>query len=440
MFSGRSNDAMQPLVFGILRALTPNDIQCTLIDERLQNIDYMIQTDMVVLTVETFTARRSYQIAQQFRERKIPVIMGGFHPTLLPDESLKHADSIVLGDAENSWPKLIEDFTQGKLARIYATKEPVSIANSYIDRRIFSGKRYLPLTLTQFARGCKFNCDFCSIRAFYGNQLQQRNLPTLVRDLQQAPKRHVFFVDDNLFVNTQLTSALLHQIKSLDITWSCQASIDLCRDPELVAQMAESGCKSMLIGFESLDTGSLKQMNKSWNIKEQSYEQSIQILRDHGIMIYGTFVIGYDHDTLGTFKRTLDFAMDQKLFMANFNPLTPTPNTPLYRRLESEGRLLYDCWWLDPKYRYGKAIYVPVEMSPEQLEEGCFEIRKKFISYRSILKRMSDRKANCRGFKQLGVYLVSNIVNRRAILAKQFKPLGEQNESIEIGWEQPSCA
>lgn len=424
MFAGRSHDAMEPLVFAILRALTPNDVQTTLIDERLEDIDFDRPTNLVAITVETFTSRRAYQIARQFRIRGIKVVLGGYHPTLLPEEALTHADAIVIGDAEGAWQKLLSDFIKGRLESVYQSPSFESITQSRYDRQIFAGKRYLPLTLVQYGRGCRFNCDFCSIRAFYGPNVRQRSLQSLVEDIASVSDRHVFFVDDNLYINAQNMRALLATLKPLKIGWSCQASIDLTYHPDLVRQMAECGCRSVLIGFESLSATSLGQMKKAWNQSHHDYAQAIHILRDHGIMIYGTFVIGYDHDTPDIFQRTLDFAINQKLYLANFNPLTPTPGTPLYKRLQTQGRLLLDRWWLDENYRYGQAIFRPAAMTPEQMQDGCYDIRTRFNSWSSISKRFCDRKANCRNLRNAAVYAVTNFVNRREIHAKQYQPLG----------------
>ena len=174
LYDGRSSDAMHPLCFAILKRLTPPDVTTVFYDERLEDLPLDEPTDLVAMTVETYTARRAYQIAALYRSRGIPVVMGGYHPTFLPDESLQFADAVVVGDAEGIWPQVVEDARSGKLRRLYQQNEFPSLSGSDPDRSIFKGKRYAPLTLVQYGRGCKYNCNFCSIRAFYGNSLRQR--------------------------------------------------------------------------------------------------------------------------------------------------------------------------------------------------------------------------------------------------------------------------
>jgi len=415
---------MEPLCFAILKSLTPADVDVELFDERLEPLPFDIDTDLVAMTVETYTARRAYQVADRFRKRGIRVVMGGYHPTLLPDEALGHADAIVKGDAEGVWGQVVADARADRLRRIYEDDGFPPLDGPLPDRSIFDGKKYAPVGLVQFGRGCRFNCTFCSIRAFYGNNLRQRPIDDVVEDIRCSGKRHIFLVDDNLFVDRDKARALFEALVPLGISWSCQVSIDIARDEELVRLMRRSGCISALIGFESLNPDSLRQLNKHWNTKWQSYDDAIEVFRDAGIMLYGTFIFGCDTDSPDAFGDTVEFALRNKFVLANFNPLTPTPGAPLYDQLLNEGRLLHDRWWLDPGFGYGDATFEPRGMTAKELTAGCFAARREFNTARSIVGRMLDLRANCRTPFRAGVYLLANLMSRREIFRKQGRQLG----------------
>jgi radical SAM superfamily enzyme YgiQ (UPF0313 family) len=424
MYDDRSSDAMEPLCFAILKSLTPDDIEVSFFDERLEPIPFDHDTDLVAMTVETYTARRAYQIAEEFRRRGVPVVMGGYHPTLLPDEVLEFCDAIVKGDAENTWGRVLEDLADGTMQRVYESSVFPDLEGRQPDRTIFEGKKYVPIGLVQYSRGCRFNCSFCSIHAFYGTSLRQRRIDDVVEDIRRSGRRHIFLVDDNLFVNGDLARQLFEALIPLDISWSCQVSIDIARDPKLVELMAHSGCISALIGFESLDPASLKELKKGWNVKWQSFDDAIQVFRDAGIMLYGTFVFGCDNDTSDGLEKSVEFAIRNKFLLANFNPLTPTPGAPLFDRMQAEGRLLHDRWWLDPEFSYGDATFRPHRMSPQQLTDACFAARRKFNTASSITHRLFDTRTNMRTPYRAGIYLTANLISRREILSKQSRPLG----------------
>ena len=420
---------MEPLCFAILKSLTPPDVAADLFDERLEPLPFDIDTDLIAMTVETYTARRAYQVADRYRQRGIPVVMGGYHPTFLPDEALEHADAVVRGDAEGIWERVVADARAGRLQRCYESPEFPPLDGPLPDRSIFLGKRYAPVGLVQFGRGCRFNCTFCSIRAFYGNNLRQRPIDHVVEDIRQTGRRHIFIVDDNLFVDRDTAYALFEALVPLNISWSCQVSIDIARDAELVQLMRRSGCISALIGFESLNQDSLRQLKKHWNTKWQSYDDAIDVFRRAGIMLYGTFIFGCDSDSPEAFGETVAFALRNKFVLANFNPLTPTPGAPLYDELLAEGRLLHDRWWLDPEFGYGDATFAPRGMTAQELTAGCFAARKEFNTARSIVSRMFDLQANCRSPFRAGVYLTANLKSRREILRKQGRRLGGVGEA-----------
>lgn len=421
---GKSTDAMTPLVFAILKARTPDDITTVMIDERVEPF-VPVPTDLVAMTVETFTARRAWEIADMYRARGVPVVVGGHHPSMVPDEALQHADSVVIGDAEGVWEQVLADAAAGRLEQRYQggfgfdADQPVSF-----DRSIFDGRKYAPVSLVQIGRGCRFACDFCSIHAFYGKRREQRSIPEIVDEISGLPAdRIIFFVDDNLFWRRDRFVELMHALAPLKHQWSCQITIDVARDDELLDLMAQAGCALVLIGFESLSKSNLKQMRKNWNGVAGEYHEVIGKLHDRGIMIYGTFVFGYDGDEPHAFVEAAEFARAQGLAIANFNPLTPMPGTGLYDRLKRDGQLLRPHWWLDPQFKYGEAIFLPKKLSPEQLRDGPMLARGIFYSWLSILSRAGRGLFKWRRLRNVGMMVIANVISRHEINRKQERQL-----------------
>ena len=276
----------------------------------------------------------------------------------------------------------------------------------------------------QFGRGCRYACDFCSIHAFYGANRRWRPTANVIEEIRSLGRRHVFFCDDNLFNDRERFEELLEALARERVHWSCQISSDVTADDPLLGRMAAAGCNSLLIGFESLDAQNLRQMRKSWNRRHGSYEAVIEAVRRHGMMVYGTFVFGYDHDTIDAFDATLEFAVRNRLFLANFNPLAPTPGAALFGRLKTEGRLRHDAWWLDDGFRYGDSMFDPIGMTAEELRAGCYRARTAFNTWSNIARRFSDRRANCRGPYNATSFVLANLLSRREIHRKQGRRLG----------------
>jgi radical SAM superfamily enzyme YgiQ (UPF0313 family) len=422
----RSSDAFPPLALGILAARTPADVAVRLFDERIEAIPTDDNPDLAALSVETFTACRAYAIADAYRARGVPVVLGGYHPSALPDEALQHADAVVIGDAEGSWERLLEDFCHDRLQARYSGGNALALDDMRLNRRLFAGKPYVPIELLQYSRGCRFACDFCAIHAFYGNSLRVRPLASLQRELASLNRRRLlFFVDDNLFSSREHLMALLTTLTPLKLRWACQISIDAARDERLLDQLKAAGCKVALIGFESLEAANLKQMDKAWNRVGGDYPTVVRRLHARGIAVYGTFVFGYDADTPESIRHSLDFALKAGLDIVNLNPLTPTPGSALYQRLLHEGRLLQPDgkWWLNASYRYGTPIFTPRGMSAEVMNDTCFAAKQTFYAWRHIVRRVA--RPLFRGdFFQAGVVALANIISRREVLRKQNRVLG----------------
>jgi radical SAM superfamily enzyme YgiQ (UPF0313 family) len=421
----RAADALEPLVFGLLASLTPPDVELALYDDRIEPIPYDEPTDLVALTVETFTAKRAYQIAARFRQRGVPVVMGGYHPTLLPDEAGQYADVVAVGDAETTWPQIVADARAGALQPVYRSEPNLVLQGVAPRRSLFQGKRYGPLRIVQFGRGCRFACDFCSIHAFYGHATPRRCMEDVLSELEGLRGQFVFFADDNLLTDPDQAEALFRALKPLNIHWACQISLDIVQNPCLLDLMGASGCVGALIGFESLEAANLAQMKKKWNTRQGDYADALAQLYTRGIMVFGSFVFGYDHDNPASFDRTLDFALKSKLALAQFNSLYPMPGTPLYERLRSEGRLRFERWWLDDAYRYGETIFQPKNMTPDQLRDGIIRLRREFNTYGAIARRMFEPRANARSPYHLFAYLMVNLVTKKEIRNKQGEALGD---------------
>ena len=424
---------MEALPAATIAGLTPEDVEIRFYDDRMEVIPFDEATDLVAISVETYTAKRAYQIATEYRKRKVPVVMGGFHATLCPDEAALHAEAVVCGEAETLWAQVIDDARHGRLQKFYRNTGPrPSLARMKPDRSIFEGKRYLPIGLVEAGRGCHLKCDFCAVQTVF-NSTQTRRPPyaILAEIIALKGKRKLFFfVDDNITSNMEQAKEFFRALVPLKIRWVSQSSINAAHDEEFLDLLARSGCQGVLIGFESLNPANLKDMNKVFNTMRGGFEKALGNLRRHRIRVYGTFIFGYDRDTPESFGDTVDFAREHALYIAAFNHLTPFPGTPLYTRLKEQGRLLYESWWLDDRYSYNRIPFQPRGMSPELLQSNCVEARRKFYSWPSILGRGMDTVNRSNWFMWRNFYLI-NGMHRNDVSMRDHYPLGDES------WQGP---
>ncbi len=420
MFEQISSDAMKPLLFGIIKNLTPPEHVITFLDERVKRLPDTIDTDVIAFSVETFTAKRAYILARKYRTNNNRIVMGGFHASVMAGEMLRYADTVLIGDAEDTWGRFLADCQAGCPQRTYTSGEKLPLQKIADTPGVYR-HGYYGIGVYQISRGCKFHCDFCSIKTMYRG-VRRKSADIVLEELRRAREKIIFFVDDNLFYDRESAIRLFRAIAPLKKKWACQISIDAARDDALLAEMKKAGCFLVLIGFESLNEDSLAEMNKKANAVSD-YEEVLCRLRRHRLLVYATFVLGCDGDHKDIFARTLSFAVRNKIAVTNFNPLIPMPGTRVYQRMEEEGRLLYRKWWLSDSYRYGDTAFMPKHMSPKELRDGCLHIRTQFYSPRCIIKRLFASPAN---FLPLHffVFVMANLISRREIRRKQGQLLG----------------
>jgi radical SAM superfamily enzyme YgiQ (UPF0313 family) len=368
-----------------IAGLTDNRFEITIADDNIEDIDFDTKPDLVGITTMTALAPRAYEIAQEFRKRGVPVILGGIHVSMLPEEAANYADSIVLGEAEDVWPIVLEDFIQGRLKKVYKGTGQHTLVNLPRPRLdLLKRDRYFSSSLLMASRGCPHDCHYCSVTTFWGKGFRYRPIPEVIEELKSLKDRMVFFADDNLYGNKVYAKKLFREMIPLKKKWSCQGDTLIANDKELLNLAAESGCQWIFIGIESISEKNLAKMRKSFN-KVKQYKESFKKVHDAGINIFGSFIFGLDEDDKNVFKDTVDFAIDAKLDAANFYILTPLPGTKLFQEMKDEGRLLHTEW---DKYDANHVVFKHPKLTSEELLNGLIFAYKYFYSIPSISKRM----------------------------------------------------
>ena len=382
---------LTPLALATLAALTPPDIDVGFSDDQIHPIDLndgFQGADLVAISVMSKTAYRAYQIADACREKGIKVVLGGIHPTILPEEASAHADVVVVGEAEILWPRVIADFQANRLQRFYRQDGVVDMNHSPVPQRgIFKShsRSYVPLDVVQTTRGCPFDCDFCTVNPVFGSRFRMREIEKVVAEVQGLTRWGILFADDNVIGNVPYFQKLFTALEPLKLRWIGEASLAGLDNEQNLKILQKSGCKALFIGFESLSP-QLKTIGKPQN-NPARYGEVIRKLHDHGIIAYAAFIFGFDFDDPLVFERTVEFAIANKVILAQFAILTPYPGTRLYTRLQAEGRLLQDKWWLVPNQEILAPHFRPQLMEPEQLREGWKWAWREFYSFSSIWKR-----------------------------------------------------
>lgn len=413
-------ELMPQLSLHILEGLTPQEHEVHIIEEETDDVDLDEECDLVGLSCMTANAPRAYYFAAEFRKRGKTVVLGGVHPTILPEEAAQHADSVVIGEAENIWEDLLEDFQAGRLKRFYR-KEPPSLER-YIPMKIKKGKRWvfniLPIMTT---RGCPYNCEFCSVTNIYGKKIKHVPIGNVVRHIEESGVKKYMFLDDNIIGHPKYAKELFKAIKPLNIKWVGQASISFVRDSELMKLAAESGCSGLFFGLESVFETQLKRMKKSIT-EVRKIEEAIKRVKDFGIYFHASLIFGFDADTETVFPETLEFLNRTKMGTASLNILTPYPGTMVYERFKKEGRLLTEDW---KYYDHSTCVFRPKNMSAYELQRGMIWVKKEFSKMSNIIKRFPGNLSHPL------LYLILNFSMNRKIKT-DYKRLEWQKEQLYI--------
>ena len=375
---------MPQLALYILAGLTPAEHDVEVIEEETECVDLENDCDLVGISCMTANSSRAYELCHEFKKRGKTVILGGVHPSILPDEAMQYADSVVVGEAEGVWEKLILDFQNNNLQKKY--HDPLPDLGKYvpkdfskiIKRRLF---HLLPIMTT---RGCPYNCDFCCVSNIYGKEIRHIPIENVVRDIQESGGKNFMFLDDNIIGNPTYAKALFKAIKPLKIKWVGQASVSLLvRDDELMQLAAESGCKILFFGLESVSETQLKTMRKAIG-KIDLLEKALKKIKKAGILIHASMVFGFDNDTKDTFDETVRFLVKNKVCSVSFNILTPYPGTKTYDDLKNENRLISTDWRY---YDHNTVVFSPKNMTAYELQQGKIRAKKKFYTIYSVLNR-----------------------------------------------------
>ena len=397
----RSSGLIPPLGLAYLAAYTPPHWRVTIHDEQLQGAR-LPDADLVGITVTTWTANRAYELADHYRGLGTPVVLGGVHPSMMPDEALQHADAVVIGDAETVWEQVVLDAEQGTLQPRYQAS-PQPLTDLRHPRRDLLDGRYM-FTAVNTIRGCPFRCEFCAIDHFYEGKVRRRPLDEVMAELETLPDRTVYFVDGNLYGNSradrrrfiELCNAVEEGQKQGRLrfrTWVAYAPVDALDDDDALAAARAAGCRVLRIGFESIDSRTLEEMRKSQNVEmgPERYAELIRNARRHGLMLTGEFLIGADSDTRETLERTREFILGSGLDLMRLNVLQPLPGTDLLARWKADGRLLVHDFPRDwDRYQddaFISVVYRPANLTAEELQEFAIECGREFYSYRRIARR-----------------------------------------------------
>ena len=376
---------LPPLALATVAAATPKHVDIEIVDEAIEPINYSCGSDLVGITALTRFAPRAYMIADRFRANGVKVVMGGMHPSALPKEAIEHCDSVIIGEAEKAWPRLISDFEKKRLKKFYRNADFADLSEINQPRRdLFKKERYLFTHFIQTTRGCPFNCAFCCVTKFFGRTYRTRPVESVIREIRAMKTKFVGFSDDNIFGNRIYARKLFSALKYEGAIWLSQASLNITDDPKLLHTAARSGCKGLFVGLESADSESLAQMNKGF-LKPHKFRDAIQRLHDEGVSVMGAFVLGNDNEDSSIFKRTLEFAKKIKLDLAQFAILTPYPGTDIYSRFLKEKRIFNYDW---TKYDAGNAVFKPLKMTAEKLKEEVDKLWRDFYRFDEVLLRV----------------------------------------------------
>jgi radical SAM superfamily enzyme YgiQ (UPF0313 family) len=397
----RKRGLIPPLGLAMVAAVTPPEVEVSLIDENVTDIDFKKQIDLVGITVLTVTAPHAYEIAAKFRARGVKVILGGHHTSILPEEASQYADAVVIGEAEAIWPNLVNDFKANKLQKVYRQHEQLSLVNLPIPRRdLFAKGAYYITNTISITRGCPYSCSFCSVTSFFGHTYRCRPVEEVLKEIETLnQKEFIVFVDDNIVGNPKFAEELFRALIPYQIKWVSQASVTVARNDELLKLAAASGCQDLFIGFETLSPANLVTVGKKFNIVDE-YETVIKKIHSHGIAIHGFFILGLDEDDEEVFERTLHFAQKMRLESAQFAWPVPYPGTAFYEFLDKTGRIVIKDW---AQYE-SNVVFEPKLILRDMLQQRRDWVWREFYSLPSIWRRVGIARRNLRELWAVNLY------------------------------------
>jgi radical SAM superfamily enzyme YgiQ (UPF0313 family) len=375
---------MPQLGLHIIASLTPDDIAVTVVDEQIGKIDFSQHFDLVGISCMTATANRSYQLADRYRQEGSKVVLGGIHPTILPEEAIQHADAVVIGEAEGCWANVVSDFRNNRLQRFYhvpapdLSRSPSPRRNLQIDKALFNCVGLLT------TRGCPYACEFCSVTDFYGGKIRHRPVSMVIEDIKRSGSKAFLILDDNVAGHPEYSKQLFEALIPLGIQWVGQSSVSLAKDRNMLKLCRQSGCAALFFGLESVSPASLIGMKKTLKTIKET-EDAIKIIQDNGIAFHPSIILGFDTDTKAIFDDTLAFLARTRLPTMALHVLTPYPGTRLYRRFKEQGRIISGDW---SRYDHRTVVFLPKNMTPEELAAGHRYVQSEFYSFSSILRHM----------------------------------------------------
>ena len=382
---GQTSFSFPYLALTTLAALTSDDWEVSIVDENVESLDFSALPDLAAISIMTPLAKRGYEIADTYRRKGVPVVLGGIHPTVMRDEAKIHADAVVSGEAEDVWPQVLSDFKQGDLKSFYKAPDFCSLRGLQIPRRELLNRRaYFFINTIQATRGCPFDCEFCCVTSFYGRTYRVRPVEDVINEMANMERSFVFFVDDNIVGKPSYAKEFFRALIPLNVKWFSQASLSIVKNRALLELAQRSGCKGLFIVFESLTQEDLAAMGKSANLVSE-YREAIKMLHDHGIGIQASFIFGADQDDQSVFSDVLRFIENTHIEAALFSALTPLPGTRLQQALSRENRILHTNWEM---YDMNHVVFKPKNMTPKQLQDGLNWAYKRLYGYRSIVKRL----------------------------------------------------
>ena len=376
----------------VIAALMPPEFTIEIIDENFDRIPWDNPYDLIGITANTSQATRAYEIADKFRKRGNIVVIGGIHATVLPNEAKKHADSVVVGEAENSWPLLLEDLKYNKLKPFYKQKGVIDLRLSPIPRYDLLKQENYNIIWVQTTRGCPHDCEFCAASRVYGRKYRRKSVEQVTREVELIKRiwarPQVSFADDNMFVNRNRSAVLLDRLKELNIKYFAQSDISIAEDKGFLRLLKDSGCNILFIGLETLSKEGLRQINNNkWKAGYlENYEKYIERIQTMGIGVMGAFVIGLDTDTVSTFNEIGEFVTRNNLYAMQLTILTPLPGSRLRERLLAENRITNINDW--GRYTCNDINIIPKNMTAEQLQAGFFSIHRRVYSDEACIRRM----------------------------------------------------